>query len=497
MSRRLILALLLALPFAAFSGVLGNGFVNFDDQDFVTENAHVSGGLNGNSVHWAFTGTQHGHWMPLTMLSHMFDVEFFGMDPRGHHLTSLLLHALNTALMFLALARLTGSRTRAALAAALFAVHPLQVESVAWISQRRNLLCGLFFWLTLWRYAAWTARLEASEKWKVGACMALTFLSKSTAVFLPFLLLVLDFWPLKRIGKIPARKLVLEKLPFFALAALFGTISLLFSPLQTMERVPFSLRAFNAAVSCWRYLFKFVWPADLAVFYPYPDPGILRAWAAPAILGLGLMTAAAAAARKREPAVIAGWLWFVVLLFPVLGLVQVGGQSMADRYAYLPLAGLAVVFVWGGSVLLAGRKTVTAAIFIAALFSLAAATARQVTHWQDGVTLFRHAATVTERNGLAHQMLGLALLKRGELAQAESELRKSLELQTVRSAPEVLGQLGFALAIQGRKEEARAYLLESLRLDPEGAKSRHNLMLLQGVLSQPSVTQAEKNSPKK
>lgn len=493
MSRRLILGFLLILPLAAFSGILGNGFVNFDDQDFVTENVIVREGLSASSLRWAFTRTLHGHWMPVTLMSHLADVELYGLNPRGHHLTSLLLHALNSVLLFAALSRLTGDDTRSALAAALFAVHPLQAESVAWVSQRRNLLCGLFFILTLWSYADRSPRHSARGALRTGLFLALALMSKPTVVFLPFLLLLLDYWPLNRAREIPSRRLFMEKIPFLALAAGTGAISLAFSPHQSFERVPLDLRVMNAAASCWRYVFKFVWPADLAVYYPYPDPKLLSLWAAPAVLSLLFLTAAAAVALKRRSPIGAGWLWFLGLLSPVLGLIQVGGQSMADRYMYLPLIGLAIASVWGGSSLAARFPRSAATGAVAAIAMLMTVSGLQTRHWQDGTALFRRASTVTKDNALAHQMLGLALLERGELKEAEAQLRRSLELQEGKASAEALGQLGFALAIQGRREEAMESLSQSLRLDPAGAESRHNLSLLLSVLRDPSVVTPEKN----
>ena len=401
-----------------FSRATHGAFINYDDPSYVTDNPHVQGGLSWDGIVWAFTAPA-DYWHPLTWLSHMLDWQLYGPAAAGHHLTSVLWHALNAVLAFFVFRRLAGGFWLSAFAAALFAWHPLRVESVAWITERKDVMSGCFFLLTLLAYARYVDCRTAGRPWwraylLTMACFAAGLMSKPMLVTLPLVLLILDFWPFARCSSPASLRLPLvEKIPFFALSGVTAALTVL------MQRqggdfvldVPFGARAGNAVVSLARYLGKFFWPFNLIVCYPHPGywpaPVVLSA----AVLALGLCWLAWRQRRSR-PWILAGWLWLLVVLLPVIGLVQVGFQAMADRYTYLPLLGVELALLWslpGVGFLRAWSRASLAALVLAVC---AARTWNQEGVWRDSVSLFEHAVAVGARNDVAEDFLASALLRR-------------------------------------------------------------------------------------
>lgn len=391
-----VVAALIVLNLLVFAQLASHSFVNYDDGEYIHENAHVQAGLSGPSLSWALTNTSSG-WFPLTWISHMLDASMWGLRAGGHLLTGLALHIASTLLLFFALSRMTGAIGRSAFVAALFAIHPMHVESVAWASERKDTLSTLFAILALLFYAR--RRMVA-----VAIAMALSILSKQTYVTLPSVLLLLDYWPLER------KPDVKEKIPLFVLtilgcfAAIAGQHSM--NAIQSVESLPFGDRVANAAVSYVRYLGKLVWPDNLSVVYPMHE--ISAATAVGAFVFLATITAGAYAIRKRFPYVLVGWLWFIGTLVPVIGIVQIGGQAMADRYTYFAYIGLFVIVAWGAvdlaSALFVPRR-VLAAIAIVVIASSAYAAWQQTASWKNTETLFTHALEATGQNPLAEYSL--------------------------------------------------------------------------------------------
>ncbi len=427
-----------------------SAFVNYDDPAYVTANAHVLQGLSWHNIAWSCIATIEANWHPLTWISHMADVQFFGVNPRGHHVVSVVLHAFNVVLLFFVLRRATGQVVRSAVVAALFAVHPLNVECVAWVAERKSLLSMLFLLLALAAYG-WYARNRNFARYAVVAVLfALGLAAKPMVVTLPLLLLVWDYWPLHRLaaeseapGTRPSFfKLVAEKIPLFALSAASSWITLYAQrsggALGSTDLLPVGQRLANAMYSYAAYLGQGVWPTGLAVFYPHPE-GSLAAWKVlAAALLLLIITILAWRYRERHRYLLAGWLWYVVAMIPMIGVVQVGRQAMADRYAYLPFVGLFVMAVWGCAELFAQLKLsrfAQATIAAAVLVVYASMAFLQINYWHNSYTLFSHALAVTSHNGIAEDNLGTALMEMGrpDLAQPHFEAAAELvpQLSTV------------------------------------------------------------------
>jgi Flp pilus assembly protein TadD len=485
-TRRLTVTALVVATLATFSGALRNDWIQLDDPTYVYENPRVSRGLSARSVLWGLRGPHGGNWHPLTSWSHMTDVQLFGLDARGHHAVSLALHAANSALVLLVLARASGAWWRSAAVAALFALHPLRVESVAWVSERKDLLCGLFFLLALGAHALERERPTHGRRAAVLAFAALALLSKPMAVTIPFVIVLLEMCPLSSalpgaLGVAPRASLgraAARWWPLFAMAAASSAVTFVVQRASggvvSFEHVPFVHRLSNALLSVWRYVGQTAWPASLAPFYPFPRAPS-PALAALAAAGIALATGAALARRARCPQIAAGWFWYAGMLFPVIGIVQVGGQAHADRYTYLPSIGLLVAAVWGVGERAAGRRATRgslAAGAAAAIALLAFATARQVDRWRDTRTLFTHALAVTRDNNVAHLCLGDMLLHEGKTAEALPHL-----LEAVRLAPQIPGPynlLGAALGDQGQNEAAAEVFRQALQL-VQNADLHHNL----------------------
>jgi protein O-mannosyl-transferase len=498
--RALAALLLVGVTLAAFAPVLSAGFVIYDDERYVLRNPHVQEGFGGDALLWAFTAGYASNWHPLTWLSHMLDWRLFGASPAGHHLTSLLLHAANAVALFLLLDRMTGAPWRAAFAAALFALHPLHVESVAWVAERKDVLSTLLWLLTTWSYVAWTRKKGTARYLLVVALLAFGLAAKPMLVTLPLTLLILDFWPLRRWegGTAPTLRLVAEKVPLLALSAASAAVTWAVqaaSPaVGSLHEFPLGTRISNALVAYAGYLGKTVWPAGLAVFYPHPGP-FLPLWKpAGAALLLVAITAAVVALRRRHPCLLSGWLWYLVTLLPVIGLVQVGEQAMADRYTYVPLIGLFVAAAWGipdaaRGLLAASRWArwesaerdrvlhwALPAAAVALLLALAVVTRSQAATWKDSVTLFEHALAVTEENYLAHLDLGTALSREGRGAEALAHYAEAVRIKPDNAIARY--DLGAALAARGRDAEAMEHYVKALALSPGYAAAHNNLGIL-------------------
>ena len=479
-TKTVLLSLFLsALVGWTFFPATGNGFTNFDDPLYVTENAHVKQGLTWENIKWAASAVVDVNWHPLTLLSHMLDCQFFGLKPWGHHLTSVLFHAANTVLLFLLLKRMTAKSGRSLFVAALFGLHPLHVESVAWVAERKDVLSTLFWLLTLLAYVRFveeTKTPDGAGKSKRFHRLALVFfalglMSKPMLVTLPCVLLVLDYWPLERWKEKTARELILEKWPFFALTAMACIITLdvqdKTGAVIAFGNLPFPFRLENAVVSYVRYLGNFFCPANLCAYYPHP-----KWWPLGKILfAFGLLAVVSALSvrlRRRQPWLLMGWLWFIGTLVPVIGLVQVGQQSMADRYTYVPLIGIFIFVTWGACELTKHWPVVfvSSALSIIAsaiVFSCVVLTRAQIHWWKDSETLFRHAIATTKNNALAHNNLGVALEAEGRFSEAANEYKKALDLWP--DFAQYHFNLGGALNRQGHADEAISQYLEAIKDD--------------------------------
>jgi tetratricopeptide (TPR) repeat protein len=503
--------LLFALAVWTFLPSLRHGFVNFDDDVYVCDNARVAHGLTWENLRWAFTTLDAGFWHPLTWVSLLLDGQLFGLRPGGYHLTSLLLHAANTVLLFVLFRRLTGAAWRSAFVAALFALHPLHVEPVAWVASRKDLLSTLFWLLALWAYCRYAEGQSLKSKVQSqGAgsettqhatritlhaprfyALALFFfvcglMSKPMVITLPFILLLVDWWPLRRLSfpplhhsTTPPLRLIWEKLPFLAAAFVCGLVTVSaekgVGAMHTLSDVPAPYRIANATLGCARYLLQIVWPSRLAVFYPYPRAFTL--WpVAGAALVLLLASALVLRAARRRPYLAFGWIWYGITLLPVVGLIQVGSHSHADRYTYVPLIGVFTMLAWGAYDLTRRWPRQTAILSAAAgasLLLLLPLARRQLGYWQDSESLFGHALAVTEDNSFAHNNYGLALLQKGRRDEAITHFNKALA-----DAPgdsKAHNNLGIALLEKGRTNEAIAQFQAALEGRPNYAEVCYNL----------------------
>jgi len=480
----LLAALLFLGTLALYAGLRQAGFVHFDDPDYVTANPIVQQGITQGGVAWAFTTAHAGNWFPLTWLSHMLDVALFGLDPRGHHATSVVLHALSAVLLFDLLRRGTGSSWRSALAAALFAWHPLRVESVAWVAERKDVLSVALALLSMRAWVLHTTRGGRGSYAASFGWFALGLLAKPMLVTLPFLLVVLEVWPLRRIRLVPVAEALREvarslagKLPFLALSIAASAVTLLVQrgAATSLEVLPLSSRLANAILSTVVYLRQFVWPVDLAAIYPHPGsiPGPLLIAALALLLAV---TALAVARARRDPSLLAGWCWFLGSLVPVIGLVQVGAQAHADRYTYLPSIGLCWAVAWALPDASPLARRASAVLAAAACIALAVTTTRQVPVWQDGVRLFAHAAAVVPDNTPALLHLGNAWAAADRLPEAADAYREALAIDP--TSAEANHHLGLVLARQRRDAEASRHFEAAIRLDPAWADPHHDLGIL-------------------
>ncbi len=523
----LVMVLLVLVTVALYWPATSHDFADYDDNFYVTENSHVQGGLTWAGAKWAFLNPVAGNWHPLTVLSHMLDCQLFGLNPWGHHLTSVLLHAVNTVLVFLLLLRLTGLRPekgagaadrqggafwRSVMVAVLFGWHPVHVESVAWVAERKDVLSTCFGLLTLIAYARYVEKSKVqSPKSKVWYGLALLLfalglMSKAMLVTWPFVLLLLDWWPLQRVSSFKfsvsssgtvspstlnplARRsgvetaqlstLVFEKLPFFVLAAVMSVVTFAVQQhsgaMQAVESLPVEARAENALISYCRYLGKLFWPVDLAVFYPYS-----RHWPMGEVLLAGVMllsiTVLCIVVRRRYPFMLMGWLWYVGTLVPVIGLVQVGDQALADRYTYIPSIGVLVLVIWGAYELTRrwrNRVMIWSVAGCGAIILCVGLTRQQLGYWTNDETLFRHAVEVTKNNYLAHNNLGDILSKNGRTDEAISQFQEAIRQKA--DYADAHYNLGRVFSRKGQLDQAVSQYRAAIRLNPDFAKAHNNL----------------------
>jgi tetratricopeptide (TPR) repeat protein len=432
--RNLVLGLLLVVAtLALYNPVSHHAFVNYDDDRYVTENSHVRSGLRWDTIQWAFTTFDEANWHPLTWLSHALDCQMFGLNPAGHHYTNVLLHALNVLLLFLLLQRYTGFTGRSLMVAALFALHPVNVESVAWIAERKNLLSMLFFLLALGAYGNYARRPGIARYTLVAVLFALGLMAKPQVITFPFVLLLWDYWPLGRLSA-GFSKLLLEKLPLLGLSLVSAIVTVQAQTaggaVRSMAEYSFPIRLENAIVAYARYIGVMFWPSKLSPMYPHPGTS-LAAWQVCGALLLLLAISALVIALRRKRYLIVGWLWFLGTLVPMIGLVQVGPQAMADRYAYLPFLGLFVMICWAAADW-AEELHISIPWLIAPglaiLLALAVISHRTIGYWSDDLTLWSHALQVTNRNSFAEDSLGGALINAGRIEDAIPHFRNAVEI---------------------------------------------------------------------
>ena len=480
---------LAALSVAVYGSVSRADFVRFDDPDYVTQNPEVRAGLTVHGFKWALSTGHAANWHPLTWLSHMIDVQLFGVTAGPHHLMNLLLHVLNTVLLFIALRRMTGSIGRSAFVAALFAVHPLHVESVAWVSERKDVLSTFFWMLTLLAYVAFVRQPRPGRYALVFSSFALGLLAKPMVVTLPFALLLLDVWPLRRITlwREPRRlvsaddvataiRLVREKLPLLALALASSIVTVIVQrrggAVGNLSAYPLGLRLENAIINYVAYIEKMIWPARLSAFYPYRQS--VSAWmVGGAALLLIAATIAVVRRARSHPYLLVGWLWYLGTLTPVIGVIQVGLPSMADRYTYIPLIGLFIIVAWGAGDLAARwvpRRTVLPAAAVLVLAACATTARTQTETWRNSLTLWQHAVDVTSNNAYAQYNLGVVLVQAGRVDEGIARFREALRIDP--GYADVHIDMGNALSDRGATDEALAEFATVVRLRPDYADAR-------------------------
>jgi len=491
----LVCLVLVAITWAVFGQTLAHDFVNFDDHVYVYENPLVVRGLSTEGTIDAFTHTHARNWHPLTTVSHMLDCQLYGLNAGGHHFTNVILHTISVLLLFLVLKQMTGALWQSAFVAALFAIHPLHVESVAWIAERKDVLSAVFFMLTLAAYARYGRAPSPARYLLVALLFAFGLMSKPMLVTLPFVLLLLDYWPLGRLGGQKSevrgrlRRLITEKVPLFALSVL-SCIATLFAQRQgpsAIDQLPFLWRLENTFVSYFTYIWQMLWPARLAVFYPHPNDRLplIKITAAIALLiGISLV---AICLRRTKPYLVTGWFWYLGMLIPVIGLVQVGEQAHADRYTYLPHIGLYIMIAWTVGDLLSeptprARRALVGVAAAIAIVSLGVRAFGQASYWKNSEALWNHTLAVTGENDVAHNNLGFLFLRSGELDKAISQFQAALNIRSRNTethyslgAALIQSNLGNALARKQLWDEAIDHLQEAVRLRPDYADAYFNL----------------------
>jgi len=478
------------ITLSVYMQVGSHQFISFDDYQYVRDNPHVSGGLTGENILWALTSVEASNWHPVTWVSHMTDVQLYGLDPRYHHITNVVIHTATSILLLLLLLRCTGSPWQSSFVAALFALHPLHVESVAWVAERKDVLSAFFGILTLFFYSGYVAKQKPGRYLLALFCFLLGLMSKPMLVTLPAIMLLMDYWPLARYRQDgegqPARQLrgkmlslLKEKIPFFALT-IPSVVLTIYAQHQGgsvagLKEIPLLLRTGNALIAYVKYLGKILWPSNLAIFYPLP-PAVPVWEVIGSLLILVLLSACAIRAGRRYPYLVLGWSWFLITLLPVIGLIQVGGQSMADRYTYLPAIGVFIMAAWGVPDLarrLRYRKGILALLATMVIIASAATTWKQLGYWQDGISLYRHALLVNSNNHLANFNLAVDLTEKGDLDGAIEAYRASLDGNTFIS--EAHNNLGFVLAKKGDWDAAIKEYQLSLWMNPKDTRSLLNL----------------------
>ena len=476
-----------AITWLVFGQTLRHQFVNYDDGEYVFKNAQVARGLTLEGIVWAFTHVHSSNWHPLTWISHMLDCQFYGLNPGGHHFTNALLHAATAILLFLVLRQMTGTFWRSAFVAAVFAIHPLHVESVAWVAERKDVLSGLFFMLTIGAYVRYARAPWSPLRYGLVVLLfALGLMCKPMLVTMPFVLLLLDYWPLNRFATLQGqggehpkirRRLILEKLPLLGLSLASCAVTLFAqrSSMAPVARISPPLRLGNAVISYADYLRQMFWPSDLAALYPWEAARLGVSNIVPSIVLLVGVSAAVLVLRRRRY-LVTGWLWYLVMLLPVIGILQVGNQARADRYTYLPQIGLYLVLTWGAADLCARWRyrpvlltSLSSIILVALIFSARA----QASYWQDSETLWSHALACTTDNIIAEGNLGQACYAKGKTREAMMHFENSLRIAP-NQAP-IHSSLGVSFLEMGRVNESLAHLQKALEIEPKFADAHYNL----------------------
>ena len=485
-NRRLVLGICLglaAMTWLVFGQTLHFQFVNFDDGAYVFKNPQVARGLTSEGIAWAFTHVHAANWHPLTWLSHMLDCQFYGLDAGWHHFTNVLLHMATALLLFLLLRRMTGALWRSAFVAAVFAIHPLRAESVAWVAERKDVLSGLFFMLTIWAYVRYTRRPSAGGYGLLLFLLAFGLMSKPMLVTLPFVLVLLDYWPLNRMGtgpsapNFPARKLILEKLPLLGMVAA-SSVATLFAQkvaLQPLANISIMTRVGNAIISCVVYLRQLLWPSPLTAYYPFAETEVV---VAKVLLSLALLTAVSVAVflLRRHRYLVTGWLWYLIMLGPVIGILQVGNQAHADRYTYLPQIGLCLLITWGAADLCSRwrrSRLLVGALSLGILIVLTFNARTQAAYWRNSESLWVHTLAFTSNNVAAEQNLGEALHAQGRIEEAIARFQNALRINPDQAS--VHSSLGVALLETGRPDESLAHLQSAVALDPHDGDAQYNM----------------------
>lgn len=485
----LALAVVALITVAVYWPVLQNGFIDFDDPDYVTVNMMVRNGLSLKGLTWSLTAFHAGNWHPLTWLSHMLDVELFGMNPLGHHAVNLLLHTANSTLLCLLLCRLTGCTGRSIVVALLFALHPLHVESVAWIAERKDLLSTLFWLLTLGTYAGYARAPSLWRYLSVTGLFALGLMAKQMVVTLPLILFLMDWWPLKRVnttetaGDLPAvglQRLLVEKIPLLIISAGASLVTLsaqaTAGALSRLDSHSALISSGNALIASVSYLKKMIWPSGLALFYPLEPARVTALRVAGSAILLVALTVFTALQQQKRPWLLFGWLWYLITLVPVIGIIRVGSQAMADRYTYIPLVGLFIAIVWEG-IEFAGKRRrglpAAAGVAVAALISLSVLTVNQIRIWETSSGLYEHALTVVDNNWLAHNNIGILLAQRYRTGEAIEHFRESLRINPNQGT--VFRNLGNAYQSVGSYTAAVEAFQQAIRLNPDDAEAHFRL----------------------
>lgn len=479
------LFLIAVVTVAVYWPVLHNDFIDFDDDVYVTVNMMVRQGLSLKGVIWAFTTFHAANWHPLTWLSHMLDVTLFGLNPLGHHATSLFLHSVNSLLLCALLYRLTGFVGRSLVVALLFAIHPLHVESVAWVAERKDVLSTLFWFLTMGAYCWYVNKPTVPRYLAVAVLFALGLMAKQMPVTLPVILLVMDFWPLDRRGEdgttgVRIRTLLAEKVPLMVLSAAASLMIIrahaFVGALFRADQGSILLHSGNALLSYVKYIRTMFWPADLALFYPFEASAVTPLKVSGALLLLVVITGVVAAQRKVRPYLLFGWCWYLITLLPVIGFIRVGGQALADRYTYIPLTGLFVMIVWGGADVAGTWRRAfpaVAGVTVIVIAALSLQTVTQICYWKSSYDLYAHALAVVERNWLAHNNMGILLSQHNRNDAAIGHFQESVRLNP--KGVEGFRNLGNSLQMAGRNAEAIEAYHRAVWLDPNDPESHYRL----------------------
>jgi protein O-mannosyl-transferase len=507
-----ICAVLTAITWLVFAQTLAHEFVNYDDQIYIYENAKVAAGLSLQNIFWAFTHTVCANWHPLTVISHMLDSQLYGLKPAGHHFTNVLLHTFAVILLLFVLRQMTGALWRSAFVAALFAIHPLHVESVAWVSERKDVLSALFFMLTLGAYTRYVRTLSVGSYLVVLLFFAFGLLSKPMLVTVPFVLLLLDYWPLRRFGSVaPAKsrhrrrgeeraniqRIFLEKIPllFLSFASCVATLFAQRHFIDPIDRLSLAERLGNAVLATLVYVRQLVWPSGLSVFYPHPRHSLSVAQASVAALLLLAGSAAALMYRRKRPYFLTGWFWFLGMLVPVIGIVQVGMQAHADRYTYLPQIGLYILVTWLAADAVSSWRHRRVLLGTAMAFSIAILTWsswKQTNYWRDSRTLWTHALAVNPYNEVAHNGLCNLALTQNQFEQAIFHAQKALEIRP--ESADAHNNLGLALVGKGQRAEARIEFQKVIKTSPTRPRVHYNLatLLLDSGETDAAITEFQK-----